>query len=69
LFRFVSLLHLLSFVACRFVRLTHLSRRGLVLLARLDKILSTNVTVANDNKMVAFDAWVRDKYRNRPRPS
>jgi hypothetical protein len=36
---------------------------------RLDKILSTNVTVANDNKMVAFDAWVREKYKNRPRPS
>lgn len=35
-----------------------------VLLHRLEKILSTNVTVANDNKMVAFDAWVREKYRN-----
>jgi hypothetical protein len=35
---------------------------------RLDKILSTNETIANDNKMVAFDAWVREKYKNRPRP-
>lgn len=33
---------------------------------RLEKILSTNVTIANDNKMVMFDAWVREKYRNRP---
>jgi hypothetical protein len=31
---------------------------------KLDKILSTDKTVANDNKMVAFDAWVRDKYKN-----
>lgn len=30
---------------------------------KLDKILSTNETKANDNKMVAFDAWVREKYR------
>jgi hypothetical protein len=31
---------------------------------KLDKILSTDKTKANDNKMVAFDAWVRDKYKN-----
>jgi hypothetical protein len=31
---------------------------------KLDKILSTDKTVTNDNKMVAFDAWVRDKYKN-----
>jgi hypothetical protein len=31
---------------------------------KLDKILSSDKTVANDNKMVAFDAWVRDKYKN-----
>jgi len=29
---------------------------------KLAKILSTNSTKANDNKMVAFDAWVRAKY-------
>jgi hypothetical protein len=31
---------------------------------KLDKVLITDNTVANDNKMVAFDAWVRDKYKN-----
>jgi hypothetical protein len=30
---------------------------------KLDKILSTDVTVANDGKMVAFDAFVREKYK------
>lgn len=29
---------------------------------KLEKILTTDVTVANDNKRVAFDAWVRQKY-------
>jgi hypothetical protein len=33
---------------------------------KLEAILSTNVTVANDNKRVAFDAWVREKYRTKP---
>jgi hypothetical protein len=31
---------------------------------KLQKILSQNVTVANDNKQVAFDAFVRGKYNN-----
>lgn len=31
---------------------------------KLAKILETDVTIANDNKMVAFDAFVREKYRN-----
>ena len=29
---------------------------------KLNKILSTEKTVANDNKLVKFDAWVREKY-------
>lgn len=31
---------------------------------KLDAILATNETIANDNKKVAFDAWVRERYRN-----
>lgn len=34
---------------------------------KLEKILATNETIANDSKMVAFDAWVRAKYRNKSR--
>ena len=35
---------------------------------RLEKILSTDNTIANDNKMVMFDAWVREKYKRSSLP-
>jgi hypothetical protein len=31
---------------------------------RLEKIMSTNVTVGNDNKQIVFEDWVREKYKN-----
>ena len=30
---------------------------------KLDAILGTNETIAQDNKKVAFDAWVRQRYK------
>jgi len=32
---------------------------------KLAEILATNETVVNDNKKIAFDAWVRDRYKKK----
>jgi len=45
---------------------TSADTRWSLLPEKLEKILSSDKTVANDNKMVAFDTWVRNKYKDAP---
>jgi hypothetical protein len=50
------------------VSLVSVTNSKIQLAYRLEAILSTHETIANDNKKVVFDAWVREKYKNRPLP-
>jgi 16S rRNA G1207 methylase RsmC len=50
------------------VSLVSVTNSKIQLAHRLEAILSTHETIANDNKKVVFDAWVREKYKNRPLP-